>query len=158
MSIYPTINFSTSTPARKKAQKPAKGDHHSSSSSTNDTPASADAFDSDEHFATLETELAKIIEKLKDDLSKLRTSRVDPSLFEGVTVIMDKTTNETVLLKDIAHVVVKGRNLSVGVYEADVCPSIHLLNCADEKLIARIECQKGIHSSAESGIEHHPHC
>lgn len=80
-------------------------------------------FDSDGHFATLELELAKIIEKLKDDLSKLRVGRADLSPFEGVIVIMDKTTNETALLKDIAHVVVKGRNLSVGVYEADVCPS-----------------------------------
>lgn len=115
-----TSNFSTSVPALKKSQKPAKGDHHINAS-TSDTPASVDTFDPDEHFAALETELAKIIEKLKDDLSKLRTSRVDPNQFEGVTVMMDKAANETVLLKDIAHVVVKGRNLSVGVYEAGVC-------------------------------------
>lgn len=122
-----TSNFSTSVPAFKKTQKPAKGDHHTSTS-TSDTPASVDTFDPDEHFAALETELAKIIEKLKDDLSKLRTSRVDPNQFEGVTVIMDKVANETVLLKDIAHVVVKGRNLSVGVYEAAVCfPASYLL-------------------------------
>lgn len=123
----------------KKSQKPAKGDHHNNAS-TSDTIASADTFDSDEHFAALEIELAKIIEKLKDDLSKLRTSRVDPSQFEGVTVIMDKDAGGEVLLKEIAHVVVKGRNLSIGVYEAAVCsPASYLLttqkgggtNCED---------------------------
>lgn len=61
---------------------------------------------------------------------------MDPSQFEGITVIMDKTANETALLKDIAHVVVKGRNLSVGVYEADVCahlPPLLLLRREDRK-------------------------
>lgn len=89
---------------------------------TNETPPPTKGFDFDEHFAALETELAKIIEKLKDDLSKLRTSRTDPSQFEGMTVSLDKATNESSLLRDIAHVVVKGRNISVGVYEATVFP------------------------------------
>lgn len=35
---------------------------------------------------------------------------------------------------------------------------IRLLNPTDGRLIARTECQKGIHSSTESGIKHHPRC
>lgn len=60
-----------------------------------------------------------MLEKLKDELSKLRTSRVDPALYENIQVVIDRE-GAKVSLRDIAHVVAKGRSVVVGVYEEDV--------------------------------------
>jgi len=90
----------------KKAQKEATGG------------ATESAIDFDAQFAKLENEIARITDKLKEDLSKLRTGRADPGILEALEVVVDKSMHTAVLLKDVAHVVTKGRALAVTVYEA----------------------------------------
>ncbi|KAI5847293.1 ribosome recycling factor-domain-containing protein [Morchella snyderi] len=114
--LPPPCLLHTTAPAAKKASKPAKGDHHHVP--TNEVPPPTGAFDFDTHFTDLESDLARVLEKLKDDLSKLRTSRVDPALYEGIQVPVDREGTK-VSLRDIAHVVAKGRSVVVGVYEED---------------------------------------
>jgi ribosome recycling factor len=60
------------------------------------------------------------MDKLKDDLSKLRAGQADPGLLEGLSVVVDKAAGTTAPLKDVAHVVTRGRGLAVTVYEATV--------------------------------------
>jgi ribosome recycling factor len=92
----------------KKAQKEATGG------------TTEGAIDFDAQFAKLESEITRITDKLKEDLSKLRTGRADPGILEALEVVVDKSTHTAVLLKDVAHVVTKGRALAVTVYEAAV--------------------------------------
>ncbi|KAH0609060.1 uncharacterized protein H6S33_001288 [Morchella sextelata] len=116
LCLLPQRPFHTTSLTLKKASKPAKGDHHHIPS--NEVPPPAGAFDFDAHFTDLESDLARVLEKLKDELSKLRTSRVDPALYENIQVVVDRE-GAKVSLRDIAHVVAKGRSVVVGVYEED---------------------------------------
>jgi len=66
------------------------------------------------------SDIARLTDRLKDDLSKLRAGRAEPSILEELRVVVDKAKGDTVPLKDVAHVVTKGRGLAVTVYEAAV--------------------------------------
>lgn len=68
-------------------------------------------------FTKLDVDIANLTERLRDELSKLRAGRADPSIFE---ILKIKNFDGTVLLRDIAHVVPKGRALAVTVYETTV--------------------------------------
>lgn len=73
-------------------------------------------------FSTLEAGIEKGLEKLKNDLSKLRTGgRFNPELLENVRVHLSKDSKATERLGDLAQVLPKGgRSLMVLVGEKDV--------------------------------------
>lgn len=101
--------------AKKKASREA-----AVASAAEDAPT-AEVIDFDAQFDKLESDIARIADRLKDDLSKLRAGRADPSILEGLDVVVDKAQGDAVPLRDVAHVVTKGRGLAVTVYEAAVC-------------------------------------
>lgn len=72
-------------------------------------------------FSTLNTGLEKNLEKLKNDLSKLRTGgRFNPEVLENLRVVLSKDGAKE-RLGDLAQVLPKGgRSLSVLVGEKDV--------------------------------------
>ncbi|KAI5846873.1 ribosome recycling factor-domain-containing protein [Tricharina praecox] len=98
--------------AKKKASREA-----AVASAAEDAPT-AEVIDFDAQFDKLESDIARIADRLKDDLSKLRAGRADPSILEGLDVVVDKAQGDAVPLRDVAHVVTKGRGLAVTVYEA----------------------------------------
>jgi ribosome recycling factor len=57
---------------------------------------------------------------MREELSKLRAGHAEPKLLEGLTVQLDKAAGSSAPLRDVAHVVSKGRGLAVTVYEAAV--------------------------------------
>jgi ribosome recycling factor len=73
-------------------------------------------------FSTLESGIEKSIERLKSDLSKLRTGgRFNPEVLENVRVQLSKDNKATERLGDLAQVLPKGgRSLMVLVGEKDV--------------------------------------
>lgn len=79
------------------------------------------SFDYAAHFESLEAQCNAHIDKLKTDITKLRAGgRNDPSTLESIQVVLDKSTGASASLRDIAHVLPKGRSLVVNVYEAAV--------------------------------------
>ncbi|KAF8543464.1 ribosome recycling factor-domain-containing protein [Trichophaea hybrida] len=121
-SPHPTTRTFTSTPflSKKNAKKGGKGeeDHVGDYSSPLPEKNTSAAIDFNTQFEKLEGEIARIMDKLKDDLSKLRAGQADPGLLEGLSVVLDKAQGTTAPLKDVAHVVTRGRGLAVTVYEA----------------------------------------
>ena len=81
-----------------------------------DAPAD-DPFD----FSVLEADISAVIERLKNDLSKLRAGgRFNPEVLEVLRVQPDKASNQTVKLSDVAQVIPKGRIVHIMVGEQDV--------------------------------------
>jgi len=74
-------------------------------------------------FSTLEAGIEKALEKLKSDLSKLRTGgRFNPEILENVRVHLNKDSKNTIRLGELAQVLPKGgRSVMVLVGEKDVC-------------------------------------
>lgn len=106
--------FTTSSPWQKKGGKAARD----AASSSTSKPSADDPTD----FSSLEAAIAKGIEKLKDDLVKLRPGgKFNPEVLEALRVHLAKGSKETVRLSDVAQVVPKGRTLQVVVGEVDVC-------------------------------------
>ena len=69
----------------------------------------------------LETDIKKCIERLKEDLSKLRAGgRFNPDVLESLRVTARKGSSETFKLGDLAQVVPKGRIVQVIVGEQEV--------------------------------------
>ncbi len=75
-------------------------------------------------FSQLEAGIQKAIDKLKDELSKLRAGgRFNPETLEALRVQLVKGSKETVKLGELAQIVPKGgRAVIVMVGEKDVCP------------------------------------
>lgn len=116
----PLARTFTSHPAllKKKGKEssfPASRSNDDDDASTESVPTAADF---DAHFTKLESEITKISTKLTEDLSKLRAGRAEPSILENLDVIVDKADGKKTPLKELAHVVTKGRALAVSVYEA----------------------------------------
>lgn len=86
-------------------------------------------------FSTLESGIRKALDRLQEDLSKLRTGgRFNPELLENVRVLLEKGSKETIRLGELAQVIPKGgRTINVLVGEADVGLSSHSLTpkCAN---------------------------
>ena len=73
-------------------------------------------------FSTLESSIEKVLEKLKNDLSKLRTGgRFNPEVLENLRVHLVKDSKASEKLGDLAQVLPKGgRSLMILVGEKDV--------------------------------------
>jgi ribosome recycling factor len=73
-------------------------------------------------FSTLDAGIKKLLEKLKNDLSKLRTGgRFNPEVLENLRVQLSKDSKNTERLGDLAQVLPKGgRSLMILVGEKDV--------------------------------------
>jgi ribosome recycling factor len=73
-------------------------------------------------FSTLEAGIEKALEKLNNDLSKLRTGgRFNPELLEAVRVHLSKDSKASIRLGELAQVLPKGgRNVVILVGEAAV--------------------------------------
>lgn len=121
LSLQPQAQaFSTSQCLAKGKNKTGKAGKEEkqaqSSKGSNEAPAD-DPYD----FTTLEAEIANALEKLKNDLSKLRAGgRFNPEVVENLRVQPDKSTEKTVKLSDVAQVIPKGRTVQVLVGEKDV--------------------------------------
>ncbi|KAI5798928.1 ribosome recycling factor domain-containing protein, partial [Geopyxis carbonaria] len=74
-------------------------------------------YDADVELSKLEGEITKISERLQEDLAKLRAGSTDPSVLGKLDVVIDKAAHTVVQLREVAHVVTKGRALAVTVYE-----------------------------------------
>lgn len=112
--IRPSRQFSTSSCLQKKGGKPSREEKQASSKA-------APTEDPDD-FTTLESDIATSIERLKDDLSKLRAGgRFNPEVLENLRVQPDKNNKQTVKLNDLAQVIPKGRTMQILVGEKDVC-------------------------------------
>lgn len=115
--------FATSPPLLKKGAKAARSEKQqaSSSSSAKDTAATSD---DPSDFSALEADIASAVERLKDDLSKLRAGgRFNPEVLENLRVQPDKSAaggNATVKLSDVAQVIPKGPVVHILVGEKDV--------------------------------------
>lgn len=113
--FQPSRTFTTTAPLHKKGAKQAREEKRASQPSSG--PASEDPSD----FSTLEAEISSAIEKLKDDLSKLRAGgRFNPEVLEGLKVQVEKGSAKKVKLSDVAQVVPKGRVVQVIVGEREV--------------------------------------
>ena len=73
-------------------------------------------------FSTLDAGIKKELDRLQEELSKLRTGgRFNPELLEGVRVQLKKENKSTIRLGELAQVVPKGgKSVVVLVGEADV--------------------------------------
>jgi hypothetical protein len=78
-------------------------------------------------FTTLDQGIEKALEKLKNDLSKLRTGgRFNPEVLENLRVHLNKDSKQSERLGDLAQVLPKGgRSLMILVGEKDVGFHIH---------------------------------
>lgn len=109
-------SFSTSQSLYKKGGKAAREDKQASGKSSKEAATSDDPSD----FTALESDIATPIERLKNDLSKLRAGgRFNPEVLENLRVQPDKTSNQTVKLSDLAQVIPKGRTVQILVGEKE---------------------------------------
>lgn len=117
--------FSLSSACQKKGGKAAReaSRESASSSSLANTPASSSGSEDPSDFSALEEEIAKTIERLRSDLSKLRSGgRFNPDVLEALRVQLGKGSDSAVVkLGDVAQVIPKGRTVQVLVGEQDVC-------------------------------------
>ncbi|KAF7871471.1 hypothetical protein EAF04_003578 [Stromatinia cepivora] len=119
LSSTSSLRFQNTIPLLKKKDKNNKSS--SSDSSENSSSSSAaeenDPFD----FSTLQAGIDKSLEKLKNDLGKLRTGgRFNPEVLEGLRVKLGKDAKESFRLGDLAQVLPKGgRSVVVLVGEKD---------------------------------------
>jgi len=104
--------FSSTPSALKKGGKAAR-------EATRAAEPSASSPETDfSDLSTLEAEISKAIEKLKTDLSKLRTGgRFNPEAIETLRVQPEKNSKTTYPLSDLAQVVPKGRTMQILVSE-----------------------------------------
>ncbi|KAK3719125.1 hypothetical protein LTR37_004689 [Vermiconidia calcicola] len=107
--------FTTTQCFLKKGGKATREEKQASPFKAKDTP-SEDPHD----FANLEADIASTIERLKNDLSKLRAGgRFNPEVVENLRVQPDKSSTQTVKLSDLAQVIPKGRTVQILVGEKD---------------------------------------
>ena len=85
-------------------------------------PVQSGGVDDPFDYSSLETGILKALEKLKNDLSKLRTGgRFNPEQLENVKVHLRKESKDSIKLGELAQVLPKGgRSLMVLVGEKDV--------------------------------------
>ncbi|APA10064.1 predicted protein [Sclerotinia sclerotiorum 1980 UF-70] len=121
LSNTSSLQFKNTIPLLKKKDKNNKSSSsdssENSSSSSSSTAEENDPFD----FSTLQTGIDKSLEKLKNDLGKLRTGgRFNPEVLEGLRVKLGKDAKESFRLGDLAQVLPKGgRSVVVLVGEKD---------------------------------------
>jgi ribosome recycling factor len=110
-------SFST-TPVLGKKGKDKRHNHPKiNQAPDNSTTAPDDAFD----FSGLEKQISKTIERLTSELAELKSGgRFNPKVRENRDVYVDKSTQETVKLRDVAQVVTKGRHINVILYDLNV--------------------------------------
>ncbi|KAK5006026.1 hypothetical protein LTR60_006086 [Cryomyces antarcticus] len=102
---------------RGKAARAQSADAPSSSPSSSASPAADDPFD----FSVLESDIAKVHERLQHELKKLRSGgRFNPEVLEALRVHLVKGGKESVRLGDVAQVIPKGRVVQLVVGEKDV--------------------------------------
>lgn len=107
--------FSTSRCLQKKGGKAAREEKRAADGGKG--AQGEDPYD----FADLEGDIAQAIERLKNDLSKLRAGgRFNPEVVENLRVQPDKGSNQMVRLSDVAQVIPKGRQVQIMVGEKDV--------------------------------------
>ena len=117
-SLPPRRPFSTTPSLLKKGGKAARDESKSQAASQGKDAAPTD---DPSDFSALEADIAAAVERLKDDLSKLRAGgRFNPELLENLRVQPDKNNTAKVRLSDVAQVVRKGRTVQVLVGEKDV--------------------------------------
>ena len=117
-SIRPRITdvrlFSTTPCLLKKGGKATRDDKQDlpkDSTTSNEDPSD---------FSALEADIASVIERLKNDLSKLRAGgRFNPEVLENLRVQPEKSSTQTVKLSDVAQVIPKGRTVQILVGEKD---------------------------------------
>jgi ribosome recycling factor len=87
-----------------------------------DTNESRETVDDPFDFSTLDEGIQRALEKLKSDLSKLRTGgRFNPEVLENLRVHLNKDSKHSERLGDLAQVLPKGgRSLVILVGEKDV--------------------------------------
>ena len=104
---------------QKKGGKAAREDKQAASKDSGKAAGGDDPYD----FSALEADIAGTIERLKNDLSKLRAGgRFNPEVLENLRVQPDKSSNQTVKLNDVSQVIPKGRTVQILVGEKDVSP------------------------------------
>ncbi|KAI5366492.1 Putative ribosome recycling factor, RRF superfamily [Septoria linicola] len=111
-------SFSTSASLSKKGGKAAREEKKADAKGKGDVAATGaeDPYD----FSDLEGDIAGTLERLKNDLSKLRAGgRFNPEVVENLRVQPDKQSNQTVKLNDVAQVIPKGRTVQILVGEKD---------------------------------------
>lgn len=114
-------SFSTSACLSKKGGKAAREEKKADSRGRNDAAAAAAATEDPYDFSGLESDIASTLERLRNDLSKLRAGgRFNPEVVENLRVQPDKQSNQTVKLNDVAQVILKGRTVQILVGEKDV--------------------------------------
>ncbi|KAF8424505.1 ribosome recycling factor-domain-containing protein [Tirmania nivea] len=111
-----TSTFSTTRPFFKKGNSPGKKnkqfkDKDTSEDDTVSTPTTKEVFDFDTHYDSVNASLQKHLTKLKDDLSRLRSSATNDSslpisTLESLPVVLENDTPPTPL-RDLAHVTPK---------------------------------------------------
>jgi ribosome recycling factor len=99
-------------------KKKGKADREKQEAALEVSGEAEDPFD----FSTLEDGIEKTLEKLKNDLSKLRTGgRFNPEILENVRVHLSKDSKNSERLGDLAQVLPKGgRSVMLLVGEKDV--------------------------------------
>ncbi|KAK5172156.1 uncharacterized protein LTR77_003794 [Saxophila tyrrhenica] len=98
----------------KKGGKTAREEKQAAS------PSKSGPSDDPYDFSTLDADIATAVERLKNDLSKLRAGgRFNPEVLENLRVQPDKRSNQTVKLNDLAQVVPKGRTVQILVGEQE---------------------------------------
>ncbi|PQE29962.1 Ribosome recycling factor protein [Rutstroemia sp. NJR-2017a WRK4] len=109
--------FSVTPLLQKKKDKAVKSSSSSSSPSEAASAEDSDPFD----FTALQQGIDKSLEKLKNDLSKLRTGgRFNPEVLEALRVKLSKDSKESFRLGDLAQVLPKGgRSVQLLVGEQD---------------------------------------
>jgi ribosome recycling factor len=124
-------NFSHSSFLLKKK---GKADREKEAAASEASGGTDDPFD----FSTLESGIEKSLEKLKNDLSKLRTGgRFNSEILENVRVHLVKDIKSTERLGDLAQVLPKGgRSVMVLVGEKDVSYGTSLIGF-DRKLMVK---------------------
>lgn len=110
--------FSTTPNLSKKGGKAAREEK---ASAQKDSGSAAATAEDPSDFSALEADIAAAVERLKDDLSKLRAGgRFNPEVLENLRVQPEKSSTAKVKLGDLAQVVPKGRTVQVIVGEKDV--------------------------------------
>lgn len=115
--------FTTSIPLRKKKGKAnlEKAKSETRPTAQGQSPVAPTAVDDAFDFSGLESSILKAMEQLTHDLAQLRPGgRLDPSVLESIKVQLDKSSQETLRISDLAQVIPRGRNISVVVGDKDV--------------------------------------
>jgi len=114
----PHRTFSTTSPLLKKGGKEKRNTDTAPSSPAADADNSNNPFDT----SALETSIQKAVDKLKEDLSKLRAGgRFNPEVLEGLRVQVVKGSKESVRLGELAQVLPRGgRSVVLVVAEREV--------------------------------------